>query len=649
MKNKNNVFGSEDDVLNNPGIFAFQIEEDGSYKHSKMVYPFYDNVIKGIHQSILECFSKIATNLNNYVMQSPLYLGQICGKLIKYVNNRNFRFPGLQVVNMNREMLDFFSQVSHRFLICEKSDGVRYLLLHFFNGVSLFVGRNLEFFRVSFTEHFSNDKGNENDWRLANLLDGELILDKCKDDEHKSNIVFIEEEKRAAKFLVFDAIIIEGQNIGHFPFKDRLARLSKLFKNVEFGKYSQNITRKYINKFKSDIAHSFLSEENLISDISIKETTNNNNTRFSIELYMKDYFTLCQVELLYPRIATRLPHHNDGIIINTDDYPYYSGQACEIFKWKPSNLTTIDFEIVKNGNGLLEMQIKNGNYNTPVSCLFFKQGTDDEERFQKDANPSGVNIAECYFDKTFVCKDTITLNYNVYMAYRTTTTSNITNVLENYNSSAYYSMSEEMKKAMSTGGWRFMRFRKDKLTANAIHTYQNILQSLEEDLRVEEIIKKVKENKRDSVPELDDAKGCISAAVWEKFYKRKENNVPKVEEVEAEQVEDIDDDYDLGDDLVMDAPKKEKTLKKKRERKHEATDKKKPVQFNVQQKVEEKVPVMTKAAMRREMQEQKKKERKANFSETLNLLSGGNQVHSNAKTKEEDKNEISLSSESDDL
>jgi hypothetical protein len=62
---------------------------------------------------------------------------------------------------------------------------------------------------------------------------------------------------------------------------------------------------------------------------------------------MKDYYTFTQVNKLNEFIKL-LPHHNDGLIINVDDYPYYSGQSCEIFKWKPIEMNTIDFEIKYN-------------------------------------------------------------------------------------------------------------------------------------------------------------------------------------------------------------------------------------------------------------------------------------------------------------
>ena len=69
-------------------------------------------------------------------------------------------------------------------MICEKSDGVRYLLIQFSNGISIMIGRNLKFYQIKLNINFDY-KVNENDrssnaWEIINFFDGELILDDIK-------------------------------------------------------------------------------------------------------------------------------------------------------------------------------------------------------------------------------------------------------------------------------------------------------------------------------------------------------------------------------------------------------------------------------------------------------------------------------------
>ena len=314
----------------------------------------------------------------------------------------------------------------------------------------------------------------------------------------------------------------------------RLNELNHMFNDIRY--------KLLVNKSKNNFLLNFHKSLNLSNFIKIPEinkeinkylspnysTYIQQNFKYSISLYMKDYFYLNQLDILQNYI-NKLKHHNDGVIINTNDYPYYSGQSCEIYKWKPSEMNTIDFEVEFNDNlklYILKIGVKDGNI--PVSILNFKD--DDENNFKEGFKENKINVIECYFDKKLDYEYLIKFNY----IYNQSKINNINNdnrynidsvikELQNKKNNEFDSITNELKEKFK-GGWRFSRFRNDKGTPNFINTYENILQVLEEDILLKDIINKVKENENNILPDLKNEGGSISAAVWKKYFKKKNNN-----------------------------------------------------------------------------------------------------------------------------
>ena len=216
---------------------------------------------------------------------------------------------------------------------------------------------------------------NKNEWDIINLFDGELILDRAKNLDNsiyeKENLVKDNDQIYEVKFLIFDAVVLLKKNIGDLPFKNRLKELTNYFNLMSMENFSQ-ISK---NNFMKMLSNFEIKNDNflLLNQIFNNKTSQRShpNIKFTIDIFMKDYFTLDKIDYLYS-ILKKLYHDNDGIIINTDDYPYYSGQASEIYKWKPPHLNTIDFEVQYNDKkGLYELHVGEGNSTVPVSCLFF--------------------------------------------------------------------------------------------------------------------------------------------------------------------------------------------------------------------------------------------------------------------------------------
>jgi hypothetical protein len=137
-------------ILENPGIYIFKLENQGfDFPGKKLTSKYENKDIITIKNNIIKVFQTISENVEIYKEKNPEYLGHIVKNLNSKYNNLNrFNFPGLQVINMDREKLNFFTHYPERFLLCEKSDGVRYLLIQYNNGICHLVARNLEFFEI---------------------------------------------------------------------------------------------------------------------------------------------------------------------------------------------------------------------------------------------------------------------------------------------------------------------------------------------------------------------------------------------------------------------------------------------------------------------------------------------------------------------
>ena len=550
-----------EEILENPGIYIFKLENQKNiFPEKKLSYKYDNKDVNAIKNNIIDVFQTISKKIDGLKEQNPEYLGHIVKNLNSRYNNKNkFNFPGLQVINMDREKLNFFTHYPDRFLLCEKSDGVRYLLIQYNNGICHLVARNLEFFEIYISERLPPSQI-PGDWAIDYLLDGELILDDVNEEmDDKSKFIKLDGKFKKINFLIFDAVVIKGYNLGYLPFWKRLENFNNLFmKEYDISKYIKNCAKSFVKKVREelkviksinknsniDFPNPGKLEKNIKILIPGTTQTNNINNK-SITLYMKDYYNFTQVNKLNDFIRL-LPHHNDGLIINVDDYPYYSGQSCEIFKWKPIEMNTIDFEIKYNkekdryilcavGN---EVDGINKTNLIPVEILCFKS-EEEKNDFKKIYNKyENKLIAECYYDPN-ISSEEVAINNYYFSKIKSEKNDMISFKLENFPNK----LDEHVENLK--GGWRFQRLRNDKSSANYINTYQNIKICIKENLHMEEILstveknlkimtdKKNEESKKYS-HELTKEKDFMSALVWKTFFKSNKKD------------EDIDEFDDLN-------------------------------------------------------------------------------------------------------
>ena len=542
-----------DEILENPGILIFTLNNlNKIFPDKRFTNKYGVSEVNFIKENIIEVFQNICQTVNKCKEQNPEYLGHIVNNLnSRYNHSKKFNFPGLQVINMDREKLNYFTHFPERFLLCEKSDGVRYLLIQYKNGICHLVGRNLQFYEIYISERLPPSYYPKEEWTIDYLLDGELILDDVNEEfDDKSKFIKLNGKFKKINFLIFDAVVIKGINIGYLPFRNRLIELNKLFKE-EYGisKYVKNCAKSYINKLKDELKTNKSSnnskgldfpnpnklEKEILKIIPGTVTTNNVNNKY-ITLYMKDYFNFNDVERLNEFIKL-LPHHNDGLIINVDDYPYYSGQSCEIFKWKPIEMNTIDFEIKYNKEKSKYLLYVTNNETdgktisnlTPVEILCF-ESDDEKENFNKIYNRyENKLIAECFYDANLSNKETAINNY--YLSkIKSNTNEKIPMNLDDFPNDNIKLDLQKLK-----GGWRFQRLRNDKSSGNYISTYQNIKVCIKENLHMEEILSTIDKNKnlikdknsqegRNYMHDLEKESFFMSALIWKRFFKKEKND-----------------------------------------------------------------------------------------------------------------------------
>lgn len=188
----------------------------------------------------------------------------------------NNRFPGPQPVSIERRHFPLLKK--QPYVVCEKTDGVRYFLIANQQGTFL-LNRALVHEPVKI--RVPKDT----------VLDGELV--KCK----TGKIVFI----------VHDAACIKGSDLETKPLTERLDEARKLVKGI------------------------------------IK------TAGAPFEIRVKNMFPLANIKD-FPSLDS-FDYETDGLVFTPIHEPIQTGTHETMFKWKPRNRITIDFEL-KNGKEL---------------------------------------------------------------------------------------------------------------------------------------------------------------------------------------------------------------------------------------------------------------------------------------------------------
>lgn len=191
-----------------------------------------------------------------------------------------------------------------RYYVCEKSDGIRYLLYstkdeeqaeaHY-----LIDRKNDYWFITNRNLHFPLEN-NPQGFHADTLIDGELVWDSLPNG------------KKEPRFLVFDCLVMDGNKLMDRTLDKRLA----YFKERLYSPYIK-LFRDYPDELRFQ--------------------------PFYVE--MKPFQLAYGIEMMFKQVLPTLKHGNDGLIFSCRNTSYKHGTDPHILKWKPPEENTIDFRL----------------------------------------------------------------------------------------------------------------------------------------------------------------------------------------------------------------------------------------------------------------------------------------------------------------
>ncbi|GJN87483.1 hypothetical protein Rhopal_000432-T1 [Rhodotorula paludigena] len=187
------------------------------------------------------------------------------------------------------------------FWVCEKSDGVRVLVLIVATGFGqeVYLIDRKDAIHQCYWLTFPHQDGPE--YNHSNtVLDGEFVIDV--DPETGAHI---------PRLLVFDLLVLDSENVMARPLEKRYGRLAK---------YVVEPYQKYQKTLPPDVL------ANQPFEVIIKKQ----ELSYGIEAVFRDH-------------VPKLLHGNDGLIFTSAEAPYTPGTDPKILKWKPPSENSIDF------------------------------------------------------------------------------------------------------------------------------------------------------------------------------------------------------------------------------------------------------------------------------------------------------------------
>lgn len=264
---------------------------------------------------VINLFKKniVEDNYNAHAYQSYIYMisKYIYGESSsgRFQNKSGFKSLVNNVHNLDKPK--YSSKVLpyiNNYYLCEKTDGKRVLALIFT------FGKDVYYVLISDKIYYVNKKFDEGlltgKYKLT-ILDSELEFeDDCKCDE--SNMIY----KSDFKLKVFDILVLNSENVTKYPFEKRLELLNK----VKLGQ---------LGSVKTFI-----------------RLTNKNYNKEILDFYNSVKDTNIDGLIFTPTSDVQYKVFNQGYPVKYLN-KNYKNMYC--YKWKPSNMITIDFYIRKAG------------------------------------------------------------------------------------------------------------------------------------------------------------------------------------------------------------------------------------------------------------------------------------------------------------
>lgn len=259
-------------------------------------------LISNSSSTLTSSFSNINYNLNN--LKEKFIRNIVDEKQVNFNLCHNI-CPGIKAQNLNRS--NYTKILNDTYLVCEKTDGVRFML-YMEDDESYLIDRALNFFKIEVSESFYTN---------STILDGELVIQK-----HRDIYTLV--------YLIFDVVKFEGDETDSLNegLNHRLSYLNKYFSSE-----NSNITLNFVNTKPREFE--------IFNDIQVKR---------------KEFYKLTEIQTICDRFEINdkdIKYTKDEITSNCDGLVFtpelkkYS-EIGNVYKWKPKSLNTIDFKIDRN-------------------------------------------------------------------------------------------------------------------------------------------------------------------------------------------------------------------------------------------------------------------------------------------------------------
>lgn len=218
---------------------------------------------------------------------------------------------------------------------------------------TLLIDRNYTFFDVKMEKIPKCNPKVE----FVHVFDGELVKDRSED---------------YVKFLIFDALVVNGINVMGYTFENRL----KSVKNQIIKKLR---TKEYFEITKDQTSD--MNDDEEFKDLDFNE----NDESAIIKVFLKDFYLDIHTKYIYNQIVPKLDHGNDGLIYTMNECPYYPGTCPQIIKWKPAIMNSVDFSlnlITSFSDTDYIWGLYTRTFDTPnllFDCVFFESAEDNEK------------------------------------------------------------------------------------------------------------------------------------------------------------------------------------------------------------------------------------------------------------------------------
>ena len=223
--------------------------------------------------------------------------------------------PSANPISLEKQYLPQLESHLSEYVIAEKSDGIRYLVVLGSldgRGFCVLVNRKMQMFEVPVFANSEYFKGS--------VFDGEMVVETLPASQHRQ------------KLLIFDLVSVRGETRRSADLIQRYNEYLKIFDLEGNDILDHDMTQWESLAFE-------------LADTKDKIVCLGNKT--ALQFYPKPFVQLLHVGSMW-RSMPKLKHHSDGLIITRITAPVGTGTDHNILKWKEHH--TIDLIFKSNFN-----------------------------------------------------------------------------------------------------------------------------------------------------------------------------------------------------------------------------------------------------------------------------------------------------------